>query len=268
MARASLYFVGAATTIITFGELRILTDPNFLHQGERAYLGYGLTSRRLTEPALSVEELPDIDVVLLSHLHGDHWDRRASRGLDRDLPIVTTPSAAGKLGARGFRATHGLRTWDSWELAKGDTVLTVTAMPGRHAPGLLRHVLPSVMGSMLEFRTRGEPVQLRLYISGDTLLVEELSDIPQRFSDIDTAVLHLGGTVLPGGLMVTMDARQGADLMQLLDPGTVVPVHFDDYGLFKSPLSDFRAEVERRGVADRVQFVDRGDTVDLVHRER
>ena len=42
--------------------------------------------------ALLVDELPPVDFVLLSHLHGDHWDREADRGLDRDLLIVTTPA--------------------------------------------------------------------------------------------------------------------------------------------------------------------------------
>lgn len=121
------------------------------------------------------------------------------------------------------------------------------------------------MGSMLEFGPLSGHVQLRLYLSGDTLLIDDLRQIPGRFPDIDAAVLHLGGTTLPGGLMVTMDAVQGADLMQLVDAGIAIPIHFDDYGLFKSPLSDFRAETTRRGVVDQVRFVDRGDTVTL-HR--
>jgi L-ascorbate metabolism protein UlaG (beta-lactamase superfamily) len=95
------------------------------------------------------------------------------------------------------------------------------------------------------------------------LLIDALRQIPQRYPEIDAAVLHLGGTTLPGGMMVTLDGKQGADLMELVDAGIAVPVHFDDYPLFKSPLSDFRAEVTRRGIVDRVRFVDRGDTVSL-----
>jgi L-ascorbate metabolism protein UlaG (beta-lactamase superfamily) len=67
--------------------------------------------------------------------------------------------------------------------------------------------------------------------------------------------------------MVTMDAIQGANLLELLTPRMAIPVHYDDYGLFKSPLSDFRAEVTRRGLADLVRFVDRGDTVSLTGPE-
>jgi L-ascorbate metabolism protein UlaG (beta-lactamase superfamily) len=259
----SLYFIGTATVLIRYRGLSILTDPNFLHRGERAYLGRGLVARRLTEPAMSTEQLPPLDAVVLSHLHGDHWDRRAQRGLSHDVPVITTPHAAKRLQWRGFARAIGVRTWTSHEIVRGATRLTVTSMPGRHAPRAVGRLLPPVMGSMLEFGPLDGPVDLRVYLSGDTLLVDELHQIPQRYPDVDTAVLHLGGTKLPGGLMVTMDATQGADLMAMIDPGVTIPVHFEDYGVFRSPLADFRAEAQRRGQLDRIRFVERGDTVSL-----
>src|SRR3954454_14915368 len=103
MDGANLTFVGTATTILRLGPFTLLTDPNFLHRGQYAWLGKGLVSRRLTEPALSVHQLAPLDPVVLSHLHGDHFDRVARRGLDRAVPIVTTPHAARRLGPRGFR---------------------------------------------------------------------------------------------------------------------------------------------------------------------
>lgn len=120
------------------------------------------------------------------------------------------------------------------------------------------------MGSLLQFSTVAGPVTHQLYISGDTLLVEELKEIPLRFPGIDTSVLHLGGTTLPGGLMVTMDARQGADLLELVAPSHGVPVHHGDYTVFKSPLSAFRAEVDRRGLTDRVSYLRPGQVIDLI----
>ncbi|WP_289465058.1 MBL fold metallo-hydrolase, partial [Klebsiella pneumoniae] len=80
--------------LITTDGITLLTDPNFLHRGERAYLGYGLLSRRLHDPALAIDRLPALDGVLLSHMHGDHWDRVAQNGLDRTLVVITTPHAA------------------------------------------------------------------------------------------------------------------------------------------------------------------------------
>ena len=79
-ADAGLTFVGNATTLLRLGAFTVLTDPNFLRRGQRAYLGKGLWSRRLKDPALAVEELPPFDAVVLSHLHGDHFDRVARRG--------------------------------------------------------------------------------------------------------------------------------------------------------------------------------------------
>ena len=191
----------------------VATDPNFLHRGQRAYLGHGLVSKRLTEPALGIDDLPVLDAVLLSHLHGDHWDRVAAASLDRDLPIVTTAHASLRLQRRGFARANGLRTWTSHVLSRGEANLRITSLPGRHATGIVRRLLPPVMGSLLQFSTGGGPVTHQMYISGDTLLVDELREIPRRFPGIDTTVLHLGGTTLPGGLLVTMDARQGADLL-------------------------------------------------------
>jgi L-ascorbate metabolism protein UlaG (beta-lactamase superfamily) len=91
----SLTFVGTAATLLRIGSLTVLTDPNFLHRGQRAYLGKGLWSRRLTDPALEPEDLPALDMVVLSHLHGDHFDRVARRRLDRAVPVVTIASMVG-----------------------------------------------------------------------------------------------------------------------------------------------------------------------------
>src|SRR5215213_8707327 len=83
----SVFFVGNATVLIRYAGLTILTDPNFLHAGDHVHLGYGLTSTRKTNPALEIEDLPPLDFILLSHLHGDHFDRVAERKLNKATPI-------------------------------------------------------------------------------------------------------------------------------------------------------------------------------------
>ncbi|WP_221353620.1 MBL fold metallo-hydrolase [Streptomyces beigongshangae] len=249
-----LHFIGNATVLLRYGGLTLLTDPNFLHRGQYAYLGYGLLSRRLTEPAVDVRDLPRPDAIVLSHLHGDHWDRRARRHLDRGVPVLTTPHAARRLRAvHGFRRAEGLRTWRGSTLRHGGAGVRVTALPGRHAGHrLLRGMLPPVMGSMLEFGPAGGPVRLRLYVSGDTLLYDGLDEITRRFPRADLAVLHLGGTRLPGGFVVTMDGAQGAELSRRLDPRLILPVHYGDYTVMRSPVSAFLAEAEALGLGDRL----------------
>jgi L-ascorbate metabolism protein UlaG (beta-lactamase superfamily) len=253
-----LYFVGNATMVIRYGGFTLLTDPNFLRRGQRAHLGYGLTSRRLRDPAVSIDELPRVDAVILSHLHGDHWDRVTTRHLDRDLPIVTTAHASRGLARRGFGRTRPLRVWQEHEFIKQGRSVRITAMPGRHGFGLAGRLLPPVMGSMLEFGPVGGGTELRMYISGDTLMYDDLKEIPRRYPEIDLGVVHLGGTMLLGLSMVTMDARQGADWTEMVRCRRVVPIHYDDYTVMKSGLSDYEAEARDRGFMDRVRAVERG----------
>ncbi|MTE22032.1 MBL fold metallo-hydrolase [Streptomyces sp. TRM43335] len=259
---AEILFIGNATLLIRYGDLTLLTDPNFLHRGQYAYLGKGLLSRRRTEPALRIEEVPEPDAVVLSHLHGDHWDRVARRGLPRHLPIVTTPHASRRLqGLHGFSRATGLPTWHDHVLVRGGSQVRITALPGRHGPGPARFLLPPVMGSLLEFGDPGGPVRLRMYISGDTLVFPGIHEIARLCPDIHLAVVHLGGTTLPGGLLVTMDALQGADLVSLLRPRRVLPVHYDDYTVMKSPLSDFLREATRPDFPAGVVRCRRGERV-------
>jgi L-ascorbate metabolism protein UlaG (beta-lactamase superfamily) len=258
----TLTFGGTATMLLRIGEFTLLTDPNFLHRGQRARLGYGLRARRLTEPALQPTQLPALDAVLLSHMHGDHWDRIATKSLPKDTPVVTTGEAAKCLSDRGFRRTTDVKPWETTHLtSRGSDTLRITSVPGIHGPGPLEKMLPQVMGSVLELVRDGE-VSWRGYISGDTLYRPYLGEVLERCGPLDVLIPHLGGTKVMG-ITVTMDARQGADLVELLKPPVTVPVHYDDYSRFKSPLGDFLAEVGRRELPGELRPVGRGDTISL-----
>ena len=257
----TLTFGGNATTLLRLGPFTLLTDPTFLRRGQRAYLGYGLFTKRLTDPALLPAQLPELDAILLSHLHDDHWDRIATRSLPRETPVVTTPAAAAELVKKGFHAADDLTPWQSREFTRGTTTLRITSVPGVHGPGLMGQLLPPVMGSVLEL-VRDGAVTWRGYISGDTVFRRDLGEVLERCGPLDVAIPHLGGTKALG-FTVTMDARQGADLVQLLEPSIVVPVHYDDYSRFSSGLGDFVAEVAARRAPGEVRPVGRGQTISL-----
>jgi L-ascorbate metabolism protein UlaG (beta-lactamase superfamily) len=257
---AELTFVGTATTIVRLGRFTVLTDPNFLRRGQRAYLGKGLWSRRLTEPALTVDALPPLSGVVLSHLHGDHFDRVARAGLDRTAPIITTPPAADRLQRYGFR-TQGLENWQRHTLVDGAEELSIESLPAVHARGVMGRLLPPVMGSLLEHRVNGAVVR-RVMVSGDTLTGEHLDTIHDRHPDIDVAVVHLGGTRVLWHT-VTMDAAQGVDYLHRIKPEFAVPVHYDDYGVFRSPLSEFLEAVGGAGLSTVIRPVRRGDRIQL-----
>ena len=257
----ALTFIGTATTLLRLGPFTVLTDPNFIHRGQWVYLGYGLMSRRRTEPAMQPADLPRLDAVLLSHLHADHFDRVARDSLDKQLPIVTTPHAADKLEGRGFSATVALEPWTTHELVSGDHRLRMTATPGTHAPGVIGRLLPPVMGSVVELERNGETVT-RFWITGDTLFRPQLATVRERFPDLDAMVIHLGGTRVLG-ILLTMDGRQGTDLVDVIQPPVTIPIHYDDYGVFKSPLSDFLTEMQQRGPKSEIRTPIRGETIPL-----
>jgi L-ascorbate metabolism protein UlaG (beta-lactamase superfamily) len=257
-APSSIFFVGTATVILRHAGFTILTDPNFLHAGDHVHLGYGLTSERLTEPALDLETLPPIDLVVLSHLHEDHFDRRVAEKLDKTLPIISTPETVRRLRRMGFASARPLRTWGALEVEKGSAHMRITATPARHGPPLIACLMPETMGSILDFPgPRGR--DLRLYISGDTLVYGALEQIPRRFPGIDIALLHLGGTRLLG-VLVTMDGRQGVEAIRIVMPRLAIPIHHNDYTVFKSPLQDLLAEAEHAGLAQRVRTIAHGET--------
>lgn len=266
ISRGSVLFVGTATVIIRLGGFTILTDPNFLHAGDHVHLGYGLTSERLTEPAFDIEALPPVDFCILSHYHGDHFDQIVEEKLRRDLPIITTEHATSELKEKGFTAAVALDTWDSVNVEGPRARVRITSMPGQHGPGIVDFALPPVMGSMLDFETVSGERLLRMYISGDTLIHDDLNEIPKRFPNVDLALLHLGGTRVLG-ILVTMDDEQGVEMMRIIEPEKAIPIHYNDYDVFKSPLEDFKRAAEAAGLSERLIYLSHGESYDFNVRQ-
>jgi L-ascorbate metabolism protein UlaG (beta-lactamase superfamily) len=260
--RGSVFFVGTATVIIRVCGFNILTDPNFLHAGDHVHLGYGLTSERLTEPAFDIDALPPIDFCILSHYHGDHFDQVVEEKLRKDLPIITTEHATAELRDKGFSEAVALDTWESIVVDKGEAQVRITSMPGQHGPGIVDFALPPVMGSMLDFENGSGEHLFRMYISGDTLIHDDLREIPKRFPGVDLALLHLGGTRVLG-ILVTMDDEQGIEMVNIIEPDTAIPIHYNDYDVFKSPLEDFKRAVDAAGLQDRIVYLTHGESYEF-----
>jgi L-ascorbate metabolism protein UlaG (beta-lactamase superfamily) len=273
----SVFFIGNATVLIKYAGFTILTDPTFIHMHEKVPLGYGLDTIRLTNPAMEINQLPPLDLVLLSHFHGDHFDQVAIRELDKLLPIVSNSHAVDELSIRGFTNTKKLDTWENITFTKkdnnnNDVELQITAMPGRHGPFPVAMFLPKVMGSILDFKIKGyrndsnsnnnshnNNQLFRIYITGDTMVFDDIKEIPKRYPNVDLALLHLGGTTIMG-IMLTMDAKEGLEMFKIINPKKVIPIHYNDYDVFKSPIEDFQAKVKEAGIEDHVFYLKHGET--------
>ena len=125
-----------------------------------------MTGTRKTNPAIDLHDLPNIDLVLLSHYHEDHFDRKVEDSLRRDLPIISTPHAKEHLASKGegeaFSNVYDLDFFHSMmvDIAPGSASNTgdqvamggsgrtprikVTGMPGKHVPD-------GVLGTLNEY---------------------------------------------------------------------------------------------------------------------
>jgi L-ascorbate metabolism protein UlaG (beta-lactamase superfamily) len=100
-----------------------------------------------------------------------------------------------------------------------------------------------------------------LWITGDTVMYPGLREVPQRI-DIGSVVLHLGAVrfaYLTGPFRYTMDARESVELLELVDPAVVVPVHYEGWTHFKQGRAAAEPVLSASPFASRVHWIDPGE---------
>src|SRR6056297_877967 len=109
---ASIQFIRNATLIFNCGGKRILMDPMFAKKDE--YPGFpGTVNSEVRNPLVEMpvkpESLFDVDAVLVSHLHTDHWDPVAIKSLPKHLKIlVQNEEDAKTVRSQGFTSVEAL----------------------------------------------------------------------------------------------------------------------------------------------------------------
>lgn len=229
--------IGGPTVLIEVEGWRLLTDPTFDAPGRRYSFGWGASSRKLAGPAIPAGDLGALDAVLLTHdHHGDNLDDAGRALLPSAGAVITTASGARRLGG----SARGLEPWGSTSLeAPGRPAIEITATPCRHGPRGLGFVFGDVIGFALRWAGQEHGA---VWISGDTVLYDGVREVAGRVR-VDVALLHLGSVQFPvtGPLRYTLTAREGAELCELIQPRTVIPVHYEGWSHFK----EGREAVER-----------------------
>jgi L-ascorbate metabolism protein UlaG (beta-lactamase superfamily) len=198
-----LTYFGHATVLLELDGVRVLTDPVL-----RGHVGPLV--RRSPRPHAAL--LTDLDAILISHLHLDHYDPPSLRRLDRATPAVGPRGSARSLARLGFA--------DARELSPGDETavggLRVVATAAVHEKG--RHPLNRAT-DCIGFVVAGS---LSAYIAGDTALFPEMEGL---WPDLDVALLPIAG----GGSRSRRRAHgalQAARALRSLRPRLAVPVHW------------------------------------------
>lgn len=263
MTQARITHIGGPTALIEAAGWRILTDPTFDPPGSRYFFGWGTTSRKLAGPAIAPSELGPIDAVLISHHHhGDNLDPTARGMLGSWNRSLTTVKGAAKLAGPGIEVS-GLRAWETATLeAPGKPAITVTATPCRHGPAGSEPITGPVIGFALTWEGQEHGA---LWITGDTVLYPALRQVPERI-EVGTMLLHLGSVrfrYLSAWLRYTMDAREGAELIDLAAPNAVIPVHYEGWAHFQQDRPAAEPALAASRYADRISWLDPGQALEL-----
>jgi L-ascorbate metabolism protein UlaG (beta-lactamase superfamily) len=259
-ATAAVTFIGHSSFLIQTAAGNVLTDPMY---SDRAGPWNLAGPRRVRPPAVAFDDLPSIDLVLISHNHYDHCDLPTLRRLARrSNPAVVTPLGNSRLlRSAGLRRIEELDWWESAQTAP----LPITVTPAHHfsARGLLDRNRALWGGFVLAAGNR------RLYFAGDTAYAPFFSDIPPRLGAIDLALLPIGAYE-PRWFMRSVHMNPEEAVRAHLDLGSPesIGMHFGTFQLtaegIDEPLRDLAdARDAHQVAAPRFRTLGFGETMHL-----
>lgn len=261
-----LFWVGGPTARVEIGSFRILTDP-MLGDGTEAFImrrhpSTGQTSVPIARLApLPSIDVDDLDMVIASHLHSDHFDARAVEQLNKDLELVAPTAHLPQLREWGFGRLAGLE-WDqekTW-LKNGER-LRVLALPAHHAHDeQADHELGVVNGYLIEHQTASST--FALYWTGDTVWFDALADTAQNLQTVNLLLPHMGGVGKDGGPwgMISLDAVEGTRVVEVINPDTVIPMHHSTFPFYVEPIDQFAARLDTSSYAGKLVILNEGDS--------
>jgi len=256
--KLKLTHISTATMLLEIGSLRLLTDPVFDPAGERYSFGWGTGSTKLTDSPVSPDSLGTIDAVLLSHdHHEDNLDKTGRAFLPKAKRVLTTTSGAKRLRGNA----EGMANWQSTILESGDTKVKVTATPAQHGPLFVRPFAGQTIGLMLEWEGQQNGA---LYITGDTIYYHGIVEVAERFT-VSVAIFHLGKASFPvtGPIRFTMDAKDGVKAARVLNPHTIIPIHYEGWKHFREGRADIEKEFKSAGLNDKLHWLEMGENTEI-----
>lgn len=245
-----------ATIHVDFAGLRFLVDPMLATTG--AYPGFpGTPNSELRNPLvplpLPIGKIVDVDAVILTHLHPDHWDESASAAISRNMPIFTQNAAdAAAVRAEGFETVGVLGPETAF---RG---VTLTRTGGLHAAPEIMEVAGEMLGEVSGVVFR-HPAERTLYLAGDTVWNDMVRDTLIRYQP-EVIILNAGHAQITGLgpiLMGTEDVLQVAETMR---DATLIASHMEAINHCTLTRAELRAFAAGAGFGNRLLVPGDGET--------
>lgn len=213
-------WIGHASFLIQTREHSILIDPNWAK--------WLKVIKRIKHPGIELHDLPAIDLVLVTHAHFDHLDRKTLRAVARDQPIVVPEHVGNLVHGLGFNEVHELSRWQAYQFGP----LKVTLTPAMHWGARVLHDSHRGFGGFLiEYGGRS------IFHCGDTAYFDGFQEIGER-TDVEIALLPIGAYDNPTKRDVHMNPEQALRAFVELKAQRMIPMHFGTFRLSYEPLHE------------------------------
>ena len=239
--RLTAAWLGHATVLMNFFGIWVLTDPVLLPRIGIPLPFTAIGPKRLTKPALTVEKLPPIDLIVLSHAHFDHIDWRTLRRFGRGAQVVTATRTRDLLRWTRLRQITELGWGEETELTTSAGSLLVRAFPVNHWGARLQYDdFRGYNGYILERNG------CRVIFGGDTALTNNFAELHDA-RGYDLAIMGIGA--YEPWIRSHCSPEQAVAMANAAGARAIMPVH---HQTFKLSFEPFREPIERfvRALAD------------------
>ncbi|MEI2296812.1 MBL fold metallo-hydrolase [Ensifer sp. MJa1] len=247
-----LQLIRNATLKLDYAGHTVLIDP-FLGPKDSLPSFAGRSPNPTVDLPVAIDEiLAGVELVVISHLHEDHFDDTAKERVPKGLPIFCQPGDEEAIRAAGFRDVTPLSDTASWQNLK------LTRRDGSHGLGPVVQDMGPVIGFTLE--ARGEPT---VYWAGDTVYYPAIEKTI-RETRPDVIVTHSCGAKWSGDLIV-MDAAQTIAVCETAKNSIVVATHMEALDHATVSRSELRAAADAHGIpVTKLVIPDDGEVLTLI----